>query len=192
MSDAKVGVLIEGFAYRDAIHIAIAPVEAYDAITPGGQIKLKEGSTTLAVRCSHGVEGNGVLGIADPFLTTTIKKGQKFWMFLLPQTITGMRHQWMHPAFPFEVEEDKKSNPVESMQKKKSIKWMEGLADLLQVSVNDLVNAGDLYLQNGEHWCEGDKFDGVDLPDEYWKHYEIIRDVVVPDEQKQSFFSCSC
>lgn len=192
MSDTKVGVLIEGFAYRDAIHIAIAPVEAGCAISPGGQIKFQNGSTTIVERVSHDMPDNGALGIADPFLTRVIKKGQKFYMFLFPQTITGMRHQWMHPAFPFEVTETQEAKVVTLTQKELSIKWMKSYAHLMDVDIYDLLDAGDLYVKHNEYWCDGGKFEGVSLPDEYWFHYEYIRDTSIPTEKKGNFFSCSC
>lgn len=94
----KLGYLIEdGETRRDAIHIAVAPVEATCDLNPGQPIGLLEGS-----REQVGPTNNPI-GIVDPFLKGKIKAGQRFWLFLYPNTVTGMRHYWKHPAFSLGV-----------------------------------------------------------------------------------------
>jgi hypothetical protein len=80
---------------RDCVHVAIVPVEAACPIRPGSDVWL-----TATGQASWGVKGeDDTVGIADPFLRETIQKGQWFWLVLYPNTITGMRHVWKHPAF---------------------------------------------------------------------------------------------
>jgi hypothetical protein len=40
-----------------------------------------------------------LIGIVDPFLDQPVRPGEEFWVFVYPNTITGMRHYWQHPAF---------------------------------------------------------------------------------------------
>jgi len=88
------GKLIEGEVGRDAIHIAIAPVTAGGRLLPGDHVKLD--GRLMAVLC-HKDDG---IGIVDPFLTCGhIDKGQRFYLFLYPNTVTSLRHVWTHPAF---------------------------------------------------------------------------------------------
>ena len=91
----KLGQLIEdGDRRRDAIHIAVAPVTADERLTPGQHVGLvEEGNLELVGRCDHNI------GIVDPYLVAEVERGQRFWLFLYPGTITGLRHVWTHPVF---------------------------------------------------------------------------------------------
>lgn len=91
----QLGQLIEdGDRRRDAIHVAVAPVTAAQRLTPGQHIGLVEpDNPELAGPCDQNI------GIVDPFLAQEVEPGQRFWLFLYPGTVTGLRHVWTHPAF---------------------------------------------------------------------------------------------
>lgn len=91
----QLGQLIQdGERRRDAVHIALAPVTAAERLAPGQHVGLvHEGNVELVGPCPHNI------GIVDPFLTEDIKPGQRFWLCLYPDTITGLRHVWTHPEF---------------------------------------------------------------------------------------------
>ena len=91
----QIGQVIEdGDRRRDAIHIAVAPVTADVRLAPGQHVGLvQEGSLELVGPCHNNI------GIVDPFLAEEVEPGQRFWLFLYPNTITGLRHVWTHPAF---------------------------------------------------------------------------------------------
>jgi hypothetical protein len=91
----RLGRLIEdGDRRRDAIHIAVAPVTAAQRLAPGQHVGLvRDGDTELVGPCDCPI------GVVDPFLAGLVEPGQRFWLFLYPGTITGLRHVWTHPAF---------------------------------------------------------------------------------------------
>lgn len=97
----NLGSLCAHDARRDAIHIAVAPVVAGHDIDPGDRVGLKNGQAVYA--------GTHV-GIVDPFYRLTVKKGETFWLFLFPGTITGLRHIWSHPAFQTTLKKEEKIN----------------------------------------------------------------------------------
>src|SRR5687768_16079234 len=89
------GKIITSAVQRDAVHIAIAPVIANERLKPGQPIGFKTpGDPTI-------VTGRGTrsIGIVDPFLMEEVVAGERFYIFLYPQTITSLRHDWTHPAF---------------------------------------------------------------------------------------------
>ena len=99
----KLGQLIEdGDRRRDAIHIAVAPVTAMEDLNPGQSVGF------IYEEDKEHVKGASLsaIGIVDPFLTFGPRKGERFWLFLYPNTITGLRHVWTHPAFTPKVPTD--------------------------------------------------------------------------------------
>jgi len=79
---------------RDAVHVAIANVLCADPyLEPGEHIGINPNNYDEA--------GTGwkCVGIVDPFLTSTIYKGQRFLICLYPETTTSLKHVWTHPSF---------------------------------------------------------------------------------------------
>ncbi len=97
MDQPVLGELLKGGERRDCVHIAIAPVVCAETILlPGEHVGFVPGSTT------HVFTGIGCykcVGIVDPFLKEPIKNGERFYLFLYPNTVTSLRHVWTHPAF---------------------------------------------------------------------------------------------
>lgn len=89
----KVGsILDESERQRDAIHVPIAPVTAGCQLDPGWHIKIENGVAIDA-------NAEDSVGVVDPFLKDVVVKGQRFYIFMHPNTVTGIRHFWTHPKF---------------------------------------------------------------------------------------------
>lgn len=89
----KLGQLPDNTAARDAIHIAITPVTSAERLTPGQHVGLIPGTFDRVTTTTPHV------GIVDPYLTSPVQPGQRFYLCLYPQTVTSLRHEWTHPAF---------------------------------------------------------------------------------------------
>ena len=172
-----IGKLLEGEAFRDAIHIAIAPVVAVEKLAPGEDIGFVDGGTV-------NVGGNAEvkLGIVDPFLKKRIMAGDKFFMFLYPNTITSLRHDWLHPAF----------NKQES-DKAKSEAWLRNFAEELDMGYAAMMEAIRMADEEGEwHTFHYDTPEAVYRDkDAMWRHYEIVTGKKVLDKDV-TVFSCAC
>ena len=84
-------------AERDAVHVAVVPAVAAKAIARGQHVGVEIGDDGV-VTASSMLKPH--VGIVDPFIPeAVIDAGARFYLVLYPDTVTGMRHHWQHPAF---------------------------------------------------------------------------------------------
>lgn len=85
---------------RDAIHLAVEPVEASQSLEPGQKIGILNG-LAYPVGLDPMVAGKiPYHGIVDPFLPRDVEVGERFWFIMAPRVVTSLRHVWEHPDFP--------------------------------------------------------------------------------------------
>lgn len=168
---------------RDAIHIAVAPVEAGTQLSAG-------------MRCGFGDDGKmyraapEIIGIVDPFLTKTVYAGDKFWLFLLPNTITSLKHLWTHPAFTDE-------SPRNFSAKNESERWMMAWAVKHMsedyYSYDDKRSDEAAYasaIEAGRSKSVGPYEKARDyINGEWWSHWEAITG---QRGDRDTYFSCAC
>ena len=89
-TETRIGKLAADTDTRDAIHVAIVPMLAGIGLEPGTLVSL-DGKSAVKDEANP-------IGIVDPFLKATVNRGERFWMFMLPDTVQKLHHSWSHPA----------------------------------------------------------------------------------------------
>lgn len=176
------GTIIDDKQKRDAIHLAVEPVEAGERLHPGERI-------TVAYGVARSAEGDDALGIVDPFLPGPVLRGQRFWFVMLPRTVHSLRHVWTHPAFA-----DETGTPaavvVPTVDKAESERWLREFCDRSDCpdyeGVMRLLVDGN-YDEYSIH-VDGDA--SGEIPPEFWVHAEIVLGRKL--ENHPTYFSCSC
>lgn len=174
MEDLELGELIDKQRMRDAVHVAVAPVFANCELNPGQHVGLVAGSTDIVSVSEKPI------GIVDPFLKSNVLKGQRFWLWIYPNTIMSLRHVWSHPSF------------VLPEEREVHVAWITAFARLLGHDYEDLMDYADKWIARGEyhndeletHKSHYDEFA------EFWRRYELVTGTKV--DHKECFFSCSC
>jgi len=187
---ATLGTIIDDAQKRDAIHLAVEPVVAGERLRPGDHITI-EGGVAISTEVGAG------LGIVDPFLAAPVKKGERFWFIMYPRMITSLRHVWAHPSFA-----DEPGTPAPIAQpapdlsdKVKSEIWLREWCKTADCPSYETVIG---MIKDGRHESDYNAeyfhIEGYDahaeIPDEFWKHAEIV--IGQPIAQKPKYFSCSC
>lgn len=175
-----IGHILDTPQQCDAVHMAIAPVVAGEDLDPGIHVGPLRGESYIR----YGINTDKPIGIVDPFLQTTVSKGQAFWLFLYPGSIKSLRHDWTHTQ---------KFSPFYGNY---NVTAIHKIAADLGVSYDELMNFADYWVEDTsrwpEYWCDGGRFEGVSLPKKFWDHYAKVRNTTVRDERRTSFFTCSC
>ncbi len=165
MSDIELGKLITTPQERDAVHVAIIPMIAGEELYPGQRFRLKYGTTDVAMCADYNEED--AIGIIDPFLVNNdrITEGVEVWGMLFPNTVTGMRHHWQHPAFA-NVERTDDEHEL----------WLRNFCDEWNFDFKELIDAGIgdddwRYVVARGHDLHSPGELGEDL-DLFWRHLE--------------------
>jgi hypothetical protein len=200
------GNIIDDKQQRDAIHLAVIPVEASAYLAPGWHVYIENGK---AYACDDEHDPRGV-GIVDPFLKSAARAGQWFWCVIYPRVITSLRHVWTHPQIP---DTSEVSNAVDSLRRLKrnqevfsSEQWLLNWCkqngeisynDLLEVARTGEVQKPDDDEYYGQRWSLEDyalMSYGQDayasIPPELWDHVKNVigqEPVARPDSM-----CCSC
>lgn len=183
MSDTQksLGKLVQGNPERDAVHIAVVAVMAAGPLKAGMRVGfLKDGRV--------GRLPQEVIGIVDPFLTESVDEGDKFWLFLLPNTITSLKHIWTHPAFEDESARDSAKVASERWMRAWAVEHMsdyygDGDKRSAEAAYADAIDAGHTH-NIGSYEDARDHIDG-----EWWSHWETITG---QSGDRESYFSCAC
>jgi hypothetical protein len=176
-----IGKLAASDAQRDAIHVAIAPVVAAEPLEPGTHVGFWEDGSGLVGCCKNPI------GIVDPFLNYFVKPNERFYLFLYPNTVIGMRHQWSHPAFAPEV-------PVgETSQVAKARQWLHEFAARVGRDYDALLEIGKESIECGGA-CVGDDTDQdsftADKRAFLWNVATVLG--VCPPDPSDVYFRCAC
>lgn len=174
--DIGIGRLGDGTEKRDAIHFACAMVQVAMRMLPGDSVQL---INNKAVRCVP----QDRIGIIDPFLTDVVNENDWVWLILNPGSITDLRHHWTHPAF----EEQEVIN-----NKKVSEEWLRNYCDTTEHSYEEFLSMLEWGSAPDNKYGYGFGSDpGVyNVPDEFWKHAEIVLGRKLPNHT--NYFSCAC
>ena len=183
MSDPinTIGKKLIGDEQKDAIHIAIAPVEAGQDLVPGQRVRVMHiGGKAMAWECHDDEKCEGVV---DPYLTASVKDGDRFWLFLMPGTILGLRHDWTHPAFP---------SVSVSAERSQSERWLRDYAERYCADFNEMISGA----VSGGGYCFGDddgppQYRGAE--GEFWRHMENFTGRRFSKEHREATpFRCAC
>lgn len=173
-------------AGRDAIHVAVVSAVAERVLLPGQHVGIENGKASSWPK---------PIGVVDPYLTEAVPAGGRFWLFIYPRQITGLRHVWSHPAFP-DDEPVSIAAPV-PINRSASEEWMRSWA-MAHMGQDYYGNRAFLSVEESYAMAVRAGFDHNVGPyedardhinDEWWQHWEVITG---EKGERKTYFSCAC
>ncbi len=185
-------VLMPGTMGKDAVHVAVVACEASTNLEVGAAVAIshRDADAPLAFIANR----KDSIGIVDPFIDDRfIKAGQRFWLYLFPRTITGLRHVWTHPAFDG-VSDGSYASPSQRLA---SEKWLKDWC-----RANDCPSYGTVlgrvleWIDEGKDNVDFLYFYGQDahaeIPPEFWVHMSVVTGHTIVGHDLPKYFQCSC
>ncbi len=185
------GMIHKRFEKRDAIHLAVIPVECGASwLAPGQHVYIHEGKAHEAdcdMEIVPGKPNPPAVGIVDPFLKENVVGGQRFWVVIYPRTIASLRHSWSHPDLPDEVDLG-----ISESAKAAAEKYLRAFADRNDLDYFDLLDAAKNGYSVGPRDGGYPVDEGVSLNDEFWDSIEAVTGARVKSEQRNYFHLTCC
>lgn len=180
-----IGKILDWPMERDAIHIAVLSAVAGEMLVSGAPVCLEADGLPTARMARHSES----VGIVDPFLPRAANAGQRFWVFLHPNSVTGMRHHWSHPV----VDSLPVAQRLLGLDKGKAAEWLKNFSDEYGFDYHQMIESAK------EH--RGRIVAGSDLDygavqselETFWKNMEILTGQKFSAVHRDSVsFSCAC
>lgn len=168
---------------RDAVHVAVISAVAGQKLHPGQDVGFPSPDQTGERTATTGAATK--LGIVDPFIQGAIMPDQRFWLYLYPRTITGLRHQWTHPAFS----DDTGTVYGTPAHKLAAEKWIRSFADRQNLTYEEVMSAAS-NVDDSDYMCIYGSSANGEIPEEFWPMAEIV--LGRPIKGRPEYFSCSC
>lgn len=196
-NDVGLGRLALDSDARDAVHIAVIPCEAGEEMKPGDPVCIR--TDGKGYKWNLGGSSGLPVGVVDPFLGTAypsrysanltdrVQAGARFWLLLIPGTITSLRHEWTHDRFPLTAGEVVAG--VSPERKAAAEKILRRIADDVRMPFRDLVEqaiAGDGISAGSEHIHDVDQ-------GRFWSAMQDYTGRMFDEGHRDAtYFSCSC
>lgn len=183
-----IGKKLKGGERRDAVHFAVAPAQVKGFLRAGERVKFVAGSTEVVETWDY--DAKPPVGIIDPFLEDFyVADGDRCWLFLYPSTITGLRHEWTHPAFP--DQQPQTAAQPEETAREYSERWLRGFAEKYKGDYDEMM-AG---VTSGRGAFFGDDLEYSDFRpgSEFWHHVSVVTGKEFTETHiDNTSFRCAC
>lgn len=185
------GMIHTRYEKRDAIHLAVIPMECGTSwLKPGQEVCIYDGKAyegNCGIHFEPGKPNPKPIGIVDPFLKDNVQHGQRFWVVLFPRQISSLRHVWSHPDIPDDID-----NGATPEQRTQAEVYLRAFAERNNLDYFDLLDAAKNGYSIGPRDGGYPVDEGVSMNDEFWDAIEAVTGTRIKNEQRNYFYLTCC
>lgn len=174
-----IGQLVGHIGVRDAIHCPI--------ISAVAKMNLNVGTPVVILESGEAEQSDffSYVGIVDPFLKAYVQKGEQFWVWVKPGSISSLTHKWTHNRIPdvAEVVPEKEAARVR-LEEFANGPLHVSLEEMLAVIAACATGHGDPLYDHG--------YEGLSEYEGFWDDYMLYTGKPDPNQSRDfyGFFTC--
>lgn len=111
-------------------------------------------------------------------------------------TVAAMETSMVEPAtfaaLGAQAFNNRPAQPQQDVDEINAQQWIQNFADDCGLDYDELMEAAADYLSHGDYLIKGGDLEGYYVSDEFWDKYQIVKKEKVDENDRGSFFSCSC
>jgi len=173
-----IGQLVGHTGIRDAIHCPI--------ISAVAKMNLNVGTPVSILETGEAEQSDlySCVGIVDPFLRGFVQKGEQFWVWVRPGSISSLTHQWTHKRIP-------EFAAVVPDKEKARVRLQEFAEGPLHVSLEEMLATIEACRGDTDNALYDHGYESLGVYAGFWDDYELYTGK--PDPNKEGwfyFFTC--
>ena len=204
---------------RDAIHLAVDPAFSREYLNPGDHVRIvaKGQVSRCAIGAGHGIvdpflrhpvqPGEYFWLVVYPREITSLRHVWSHPAFedepqkntpvgpdygtMTPDQVRALTVAAMETSM-VSVPRPEKVRSLDDPAMTEARAWIYNFAESVGLDYDELIEAAGDYLSHGDYLVKGGDLEGEYVPDEFWDHYQVVKKEKVDENDRGSFFSCSC
>lgn len=178
---SKIGTVLESLEPRDAVHIAVFAAPLGVPHSYAGTYVALVGEVLVPCLVENAI------GIIDPFIKRRVYQDEVVLVFIMPNTITGLRHVYQHPML---------DGVPEPRSLKSEVDWVTTFATTMNCTYTEFMEMADAYVDHGDCVTLGVELGAAfyegDWPG-FWERYDRITGLESGKSGlDDAFFNCAC
>lgn len=174
-----IGQLVGHTGVRDAIHCPIISAVAKMNLNVGTPVSILETGE------AEQSDLHTCVGIVDPFLRRCVQRGEQFWVWVRPGSISSLTHKWTHKLIPDFAE-------IVPAKEQARVRLQEFAEGPLHVTLDEMLEAIEACRRDDDNALYDHGYESLSVYPGFWTDYELYTGKPDPNKAEGYFYFFTC